>query len=53
MHWETKVSSDRLYCDIHFTVVVWNPTPITSELCLYFLKPTLSASIQVSFHNVP
>ena len=33
MHWETK-KNETLYCDIHFTVVVWSQTCNISKVCL-------------------
>ena len=35
MPWETRKSWDFLYCSIQYTVMVWNPTHNTSEVCLY------------------
>lgn len=34
MHWKTK-DCDWLYCDIHFSMVIWNQIRSISELCLY------------------
>ena len=34
MYWKTK-ACDWLYCDIHFSMVIWNQIRNISELCLY------------------
>ena len=34
MHWKTK-ACDLLYCNIHFSMVIWNQIRNISELCLY------------------
>ena len=34
MHWKTK-ACDLLYCNIHFSMVIWNQIRNIFELCLY------------------